>query len=130
MGTLFAAGVEPGLVGLFSQFGFPVAMTCALLWYFYRRDARMADEIANREAKLGERIDELDQYIRTSLSTLTQESTRALVNNTSAMQQMLAGVASSNKRVGILISRLIERPCLLEKETVDTPNHSHDMPSK
>ena len=115
--------MELDIVHLLSQFGFPVAVALTLMWYFAKREARSSMETIAREERLAGRVDELEGFIRDDLHNMTKEVTAALVNHTTTNRELALAVRESNDRVAVLMTKMLERPCL-----VPEPEPEKDRP--
>ena len=110
----FAQADFPFFVSLIGQFGFPIAAVIALAWYFAKRDSAQTEQTLAREARLGQRVDELENFIRSDLAQTSHKVTAALVTNADTMRELAESHRESNERMAALMHRMCERPCLLK----------------
>jgi len=94
------------IITVVGQFGFPTALAMALMWWVWKRENAQSLAIEEREQRLGERIDQLENYIRDELLDVALKSTAALTQNNEAMRELCQGVRESNDRVALLMTRM------------------------
>jgi len=83
------------------SFGVPVALLAFILWKDWRKEQREN----RKEDDLITRVESMEEFQRTTLTTMVAESTIALNSSTKVMDKL----SESNER---LVKRLETRPCL------------------
>lgn len=106
--------MEPStLVNLIAQFGFPIALCIALLWFvrhmiaeWRSEHARREEESKERERRLGERLDLVEDNHRTRLAEMVEVQTKVITQNTTALRE-------SNAILRTFCDVVQTRPCLV-----------------
>lgn len=85
------------------QLGLPSALVLFFVWYGQLREARLSD-----------RLDSLGDEYRKDLVAIIKTSTSTIENHTHIMVELVEAVKESNRQVSTLLTRMAERPCLLD----------------
>jgi hypothetical protein len=95
---------------LIGQLGFPIA----LVIYLLKRDKERDKETSDRERRLGDRIDKLEDEHRQELVKMTNASTEAITKSTTQSSRMCRSIES-------LVEVMRARSCLLQTQPIPVP---------
>lgn len=101
------------VVQLISSLGVPTALLVTVLWFIKAWITNFMADAKERELRMVARIDQLEDFQKHTLLTLLGETKTALRATTDCMREMHTAVMVNNESVKELLTRMLERPCLL-----------------
>ena len=96
--------------------GVPTALLFVILWFVRAWLNKYQEESVQREVRMADRIGKLEDFQNTILVDLVSECKSALIQNTTAINELHRCVLESNTEVSQLVHKMLERPCLLPEE--------------
>jgi hypothetical protein len=93
--------------------GVPTAILAVILWFIRAWIMKFMEDSRTREERMANRIDRLEEFQNTTLLTLLGETKAALTASTETIRELHQSVLTSNESVKELVTRMMERPCLL-----------------